>query len=123
MMGRSMATSRVVWKGEQYTRHLRGVLQGRAQRAVNVVVGDTQKRVSTPYPPASVSGQPPHRRTGALMRSISGNVTVTKAAITATVRATAPHARTLDPPGRLNRPFLGFPQDLAKMARIITRGT
>jgi hypothetical protein len=120
-----MATSRVVWNAERFNARLRGVLQGRAQRAVNVVVGDTQRRVSTPYPPASQPGEPPHRRTGALMRSISGGVTMTRNTITATVRARAPHAKHLDPGGGriAQRPFIGLPQDFAKMARIMARGS
>jgi hypothetical protein len=119
-----MATARVIWNADRFNARLRGVLQGRAQRAVNVVVGDTQKRVSRPYPPASRPGEPPARRSGRLRSSISGQVSVTKREITATVRARAPYARQLDPGGGkiAKRPFIGLPQDIAKMARIMTRG-
>jgi hypothetical protein len=132
-----VATSRVVWQGDRFTAQLRGVLQGRAQRAVNIIVGDTQRRISTPYPPASLPGQPPHLRSGRLFRSVSGDVRSTKSTITATVRATAPYADILDPQTRggvrgaggrfgkrkiARRPFIGLPQDIAKMARIMIRG-
>lgn len=119
-----MATSRVVWNADNFTRQMRSVLQGRAQRAVNIVANDTRNRVSKPYPPASRPGEPPRRRRGILQRSIAGFVTVTKREITATVVARAPYAKRLDPGGgRIKRrPFIGLPEDLQKMVRIMTRG-
>jgi HK97 gp10 family phage protein len=43
------------------------------ERAADYMVGVTKIMISTPYPPSSTPGDPPHMRTGDLMRSIQQN--------------------------------------------------
>lgn len=40
------------------------------KRAADYMVGVTKIMISVPYPPSSTPGDPPHLRTGKLMRSV-----------------------------------------------------
>mgnify|MGYP001599057477 CR=1 FL=1 len=57
------------------------------------IVNIAKTIVSTQYPPASASGEPPHRRTGFLQENIDlGEITTHGV----TVRSKAPYSRALD---------------------------
>lgn len=53
-------------------------VRAKAVKAFKRAGNDAEKRIkdslSTPYPPASVPGEPPHERTGRLMKSVRNNV-------------------------------------------------
>lgn len=106
------------WNGPRVFKFVRNIMAARARRGVNLVVGDTRRRLSTPYPPPSRIGEPPHRRTGQLRSSVSGDVKISRGAVVATIHARAPYARYLNP----TRPFIGLPQDAAKLARVMKGG-
>ena len=55
-----------------------------------------RQAISTPYPPASAAGQPPHLRTGELHGSVDYYVTANGVSADLTLRATADHAVYLE---------------------------
>jgi hypothetical protein len=92
----------------------------RLNRSGVEVVDKVREAISKPYPPASSPGNPPHRRTGALWRSIfatEGNDRVT-------VAASEPHGEYLQRGTRrmAARPFLdlGFVKSIPGVRRIMT---
>lgn len=73
------------------------------------IVTDLQQRLGTAYPPASIKGESPHKRSGDLQGSVNYLVEVAGAIITLTIAAggpEAPYAVFLEPPAALDRPFM-----------------
>jgi HK97 gp10 family phage protein len=92
----------------------------RLNRSGVEVVTKVREAINKPYPPASSPGNPPHRRTGALWRSVFA----TEAKDKVTVAADAPHAEFLERGTRrmAARPFLdkGFAKSIPVVKRIMT---
>jgi len=55
---------KISWKGKQFTDELRKAAMQGAEDAAKQLSNLCKATVSTPYPPASVKGEPPHKRIG-----------------------------------------------------------
>lgn len=64
----------VTWRGPQVLAGIEAAVMRAFETAGKTLVAGTVRDVSTPWPPASRPGQPPHRRTGGLARGITHRV-------------------------------------------------
>jgi Bacteriophage HK97-gp10, putative tail-component len=117
-----MATTNLVWRQDRVISRARATMLRRGQVAASAAERQVRDRLSTPSPPPSTAGQPPHRRTGVLQRSIVGNVRLLTNIVRVTVTALAPYARFLQRGTRrmASRPFLGFPVDARLIVDILS---
>lgn len=114
------ATAKVQWRAQQFlSAYTRRVTARTAQIAATEITQQIKARVGTPYPPASRPGQPPHRRTGRLQRSVGGNTILSGNRLIVTHFATAFHAPFMQLGTRhiRPRPFLFYTQ--AQLARLM----
>lgn len=58
------------WKGDAFKRGIKGDLVHRLEKAGRIVRDKAKDLIAERYPPASVPGEPPHKRTGDLRRSV-----------------------------------------------------
>jgi len=117
-----VATTRFTWRGYEFATTVAAPLvERRMRRASAEVVGDLRQRISTPYPPASRPGSPPHRRTGRLRASIESTLFRDLRAIVARFTATVRYAKFLQHGTRkmAARPFMHL--DRRQLARFIRR--
>jgi hypothetical protein len=80
-----MATNvKIRWRGAEFQRELAVEIERRMVLAEGFARRQYQENVATPYPPASLPGQFPHRRSGELQRGVRANVnrTATKVQLT-----------------------------------------
>lgn len=115
---------------------LRLLIQGNLQNAGRYSVKQIRKKLNVRQPVVrtargelrgldpSLPGEPPKRVTGRLRRSVYAVGFPTSKYITLRVGATAPYTSTLEPPGRLNRPFLlsTLMERRRSIQRILARG-
>lgn len=60
---------------------LQQILYEAATEAVEQIVEDAKEKLSEAYPPASTPGEFPHMRSGNLLESVNGQVTVTETGV------------------------------------------
>jgi hypothetical protein len=70
-----MAEVTVHWRGDEVLADIEAAVAEGMELAGKVLATSTQRKVSTPYPPASRPGQPPHRRSGGLAGAVGHRVT------------------------------------------------
>lgn len=63
------------WRGAEVFAHAKRTLMMRMASVGQFMVNDIRRTLQTPYPPASVAGSPPHRRSGKLEGSIRWETT------------------------------------------------
>ncbi len=117
-----MATANLIWKQDRIVVRVRAVMLRRAQFAAETLEREVRARVGDPYPPASAPGQPPHRRTGALQRSIQGFVKPLAMKIRVGLSIAAPYAKFLQrgTTRMAARPFLGTVSDRRRVVDILS---
>ena len=115
------ATSKVIWHGRSHFAIVRRGLRAGMKRGADRAAKMVRAKVSIPYPPASSPGNPPHRRTGRLMRSIRSRIGDRGNNVVVEVVATAPYASYLQEGTRrmLARPFL--PGEVGAIGLLIGR--
>lgn len=93
-------------------------------RAGNLMENRVKRRVSTPYPPASSPGRPPHLRSGALMRSIRSQTVSGRGGVRLLLTATVHYAGFLQrgTSRMAARPFLGLREDARVIMNILRGG-
>lgn len=69
-MAEDFGIARFRWTGGSAPWVVRSAIADGMERAAIYVKRAMKRLISTPYPPASVPGEPPHRRTGNLYRNI-----------------------------------------------------
>ena len=85
----------VIWRGDAVLAQIRAAAASGMEAAGRALVSSTVSDISTPYPPASRPGQPPHRRGGGLRRGVGSTVvrSGTTVALTVGVPRSSPVAR------------------------------
>ena len=84
-----MASFTLKWNQDRVITRARRTMLQRGEVAAAALEAQVTQRVSTPYPPASLPGQPPHRRSGRLMAGIRGIARLLGTRIRITVGAAA----------------------------------
>jgi hypothetical protein len=69
-----MAGTTIDWYGPQVVRDLEAAVERGMEKAGEALVAGIVRKISRPAPPASRPGQPPHRRSGGLARSVTHRV-------------------------------------------------
>lgn len=118
-----MPSTTLRWNSDRVISRARSTMLARGNLAAEALERQVKARVGAPYPPASLPGQPPHRRTGALQRGIHVTARLLANRVRVSVTALAFYAKFLqlgtrgsgNRPGMAARPFVGFPAD----ARLI----
>lgn len=64
----------IEWYGDKVKKNIEAEARKRMEAATVVVANRAKVLISEPYPPPSVPGEPPHRRTGRLRASVSREV-------------------------------------------------
>lgn len=64
----------VTWRDDQVLAEIAGAVAKGMETAGKVLAASTVRSISTPYPPASSPGQPPHRRSGGLAGAVGHRV-------------------------------------------------
>lgn len=88
--------SRMRWLGDGFELRLKGHAVRAMQEIVDTVRDDIQESISTPYPPPSSPGDPPHMRSGELEASIESDVRREGNEVVGTVTCTAPYGAELE---------------------------
>ncbi len=105
---------------DRFKRGIHREMGRRLNRSGDEIVRAVRESISTPYPPASGPGNPPHRRSGGLWRSIFA----TRRGDAVTVAASAPHGEYLErgTSRMAPRPFLerGFVKASPAIRRVMT---
>lgn len=70
-MGRA---ARFKWNGGRAPWVVRSIIADGLEEAARSLAWHIRRSISTPYPPASEPGEPPHRRTGTLYRGVGSTV-------------------------------------------------
>ena len=122
------------WFGDRVFQAITGETENRMQRAVLHLENETKQLISRPGPlgkhatvrgrlPASEEGEPPHRRTGTLIRSVSSQVDVEGHEIIGRVGTNVRYGFWLEvgTSKMAARPWLttGFDHEGPKLARIL----
>lgn len=89
-----MATRQTAWYGNRVTAAIRVEMGRRLDRAGEALVDGIAENISTAYPPASLPGGFPHRRTGELIDGLYFKTS--KSALTCIIGNAAPHAVYLE---------------------------
>jgi hypothetical protein len=80
-----MADVTVIWRGDQVLADVAAAVEEGMAIAGKVLTASTVRSVSSPYPPASRPGQPPHRRSGGLAGAIGAKVSRSGRSVTLSV--------------------------------------
>lgn len=112
---------RINWMGEQWLRNFGTKAKRAAEKLAQELLVETKRSISTPYPPASTPGHPPHLRTGKLRGSLYTRVWKGRDGWVATVGSNLNYSYWLEFGTRRMRPRPFLRPALAKIrARIIS---
>lgn len=118
-----MARVTLRWHQDRVMSRVRTQTLQRAHVAAAVLEHNVKTRLGTPYPPASRPGQPPHRRTGALQRSVHATARmINQFRVRIAVTVAAFYAQFLQRGTRrmARRPITGYAQDARAMVDILS---
>ena len=65
-----MAKTKITWREKPFKIAITSTLDKRIASAMILLRSELKRVLSTPYPPASRPGHPPHKRTGKLRKSV-----------------------------------------------------
>ncbi len=95
------------WRGKKATTAIRRQVSDGVREITVAVRNQAREIISTPYPPASAPFDPPHRRTGDLLRSIKASFPDDLTGIVSAGGGGVDYAATLEFGGHIiERPFM-----------------
>lgn len=86
----------VKWYGPKVIDSIKAMAEKRMEAATVVVANRAKQLISTPYPPPSRPGEPPHRRTGRLRASVAREVTWDESTVIGRVGSNVKYAKWLE---------------------------